>query len=62
MRRYIVKWADLELARNGKPGIGIGSKLQGTGPSELSRNVDLWNRNWPGIGLGGLGYSPTIFL
>ena len=58
MRRYIVKWADLELAPNGKPRIGIGSELD----SELSRNVGLWNRNWPGIGLGGLGYSPTILL
>ena len=54
MRRYIVKWADLELARNEKPGIGIGS--------ELSRNVGLWNRNWPEIGLGGLGYGPVILF
>ena len=48
MRRYIVKWPDLELARNGKPGIGIGSELEGTGlgivpewwplESELARN------------------------
>lgn len=26
--------------------------------SKLARNVGHWNRNWLGIGLGGLEYSP----
>ncbi|KAJ8035242.1 hypothetical protein HOLleu_22404 [Holothuria leucospilota] len=26
--------------------------------SELARNWGHWNRNWLGLGLGGLGYSP----
>lgn len=29
--------------------------------SELARNGGHWNRNWSGIGLGGIGYSPAIF-
>ena len=57
MRRYIVKWPDLELARNGKPGIGIGSELEGNGLgivpewwpmlSELARNWVRWTRLQP---------------
>ena len=57
MRRYIVKWADLELARNGKPGIGISSELEGTElgivpqcwplESELVRNWVRWTRLQP---------------
>ena len=49
MRRYIVKWPDLELARNGKPGIEIGSELECTGLGTVPRNGGHWNRNWPGL-------------
>ena len=57
MRRYIDKWPELELARNGKRGSGIGSKLEGTGlgivpewwplESELARNWVRWSQLQP---------------
>lgn len=51
-------------------GLGIGPELGNlkleligivgycTGPSELARTGCHWNRNWPGVGLGGLRYIP----
>ena len=57
MRPYIVKWSDLEMARNGKPGFGIGWELEGSGlgivpqwwplESKLARNWVRWTRLRP---------------
>ena len=59
MRPYIVKWSDLEMARNGKPGFGIGWELEGSGlgtapqwwplESKLARHWVRWTRLQPSL-------------
>ncbi|KAJ8024218.1 hypothetical protein HOLleu_36883 [Holothuria leucospilota] len=57
---HIYLWDGLGLGSDSGPLDSDSAWTRGRGvpDSELARNWGHWNRNWLGLGLGGLGYSP----